>query len=94
MVGQWKGLDADGKEVVLFLEQDGKFEAVAKGERVKGTWAIDDKVDPMRFVLNFEGKKVASIAKVQKDNLLIEPVGPEGKLPSTFSENATYYKRQ
>ncbi len=94
MAGQWKGVDAEGQEVVLFLSRDGKFEAVAKGERLKGTWAVDDKVEPNRIDLDFEGKKISSIAKVQEDNLMIEPVGPDGKLPTVFSNKATYYKRQ
>lgn len=94
MAGQWKGIDAEGKEVVLFLSRDGKFEAMAKGENLTGTWVVDDKVEPNRIDLNFEGKKISSIAKVQGDNLMIEPVGSDGKLPTAFSAKATYYKRQ
>ena len=94
MEGQWKGVDAEGKEVVLFLHREGKFEAVARGERVAGTWLVDEEVEPNRIDLNFEGKKVSSIAKVQADNLLIEPVGSDGKLPTSFSKKATYYTRQ
>lgn len=94
MVGQWKGVDPDGKEVILFLHKTGEFQAVANGERVTGTWRIDETVVPGRIELNFEGKKVSSIVKLQDDNLVIEPVGSDGQLPTTFSPKATYYQRQ
>lgn len=94
MLGQWKGLDPDGKEVVLFLSKSGSFEAIANRERVVGTWLIDKTVEPHRIELNFEGKKVSSIVKLQDDNLVIEPVGTDGKLPTSFSSKATYYQRQ
>ncbi len=93
MVGQWKGLDSNGKEVVLFLNKTGEFQAVANGERVTGTWRVDETVVPNLIELNFEGKKVSSIVKLQDDNLVIELVGPDGKLPTSFSSKATYYQR-
>ena len=94
MAGTWKGKDADGNEVVLFLESDGDFEAIAKGDRLTGTWKLDEKTDPDRIDLIFETRTITSIVKMQGDSLLIEPVGEDGKIPTKFSNKATFYKRQ
>lgn len=94
MSGRWKGKDAKGQEVLLSLEEGGKFEAVSKGERLAGTWKVDSEAEPDRIDLIFESKTVSSIVKMQGDNLIIEPVGEDGKLPATFSKKASFYQRQ
>jgi hypothetical protein len=94
LAGRWKGEDAEGGEVVLFLEADGDFEAISKGERLVGKWKVDQTVEPNRIDLEFETRTFSSILKMQGDSLLIEPVGEDGKLPVKFSEKATFYKRQ
>lgn len=94
LAGRWKGKDAEGNEVVLFLEADGDFEAIAKGERLAGQWKVDQKAEPNRIDLTFETRTVSSIMKVQGDSMLIEPVGDDGKTPTKFTEKATFYKRQ
>jgi hypothetical protein len=91
--GRWKGEDASGHEVVLFLETDGGFEAISNGERLAGTWSVDEAAEPDRLDLVFEGRTLSSIIKLQGDNLLIESVGADGKLPTKF-DHATFYKRQ
>lgn len=94
LAGKWKGADAEGGEVVLFLNQNGDFEAVAKGERLKGKWKVDQEAEPDRIDLIFETSTFSSICKMQGDSLLIEPVGEDGKVPSKFTSKATQYERQ
>lgn len=94
LTGRWKGEDSEGGEVVLFLEDDGDFEAISKGERLVGKWSVDQKAEPNRIDLIFETRTISSIMKMQGDSLLIEPVGDDGKLPTKFTEKATFYKRQ
>lgn len=94
LAGRWKGEDADGGEVVLFLEADGDFEAISKGDRLTGKWKVDQTAEPNRIDFEFETRTISSIMKLQGDSLLIEPVGEDGKLPTKFSPKATFYKRQ
>jgi hypothetical protein len=94
LAGRWKGQDADGSEVVLFLEADGDLEAISKGDRLAGKWKVDQSVEPNRIDLIFETRTFSSILKIQGDSMLIEPVGDDGKLPTKFSDKATFYKRQ
>lgn len=94
MAGRWKGKDAEGGEVVLFLEPDGDLEAISQGERLVGKWKVDQTVEPNRIDLIFETRTISSILKIQGDSMLIEPVGEDGKLPTKFTDKATFYKRQ
>lgn len=94
MAGSWKGKNADGQEVVLYLESDGRFEAISQGERLVGTWSVNQEVTPNQIALNFENRTVTSIVKMQGDNLLIEPVEEDGVTPTEFSKKATFYQRQ
>lgn len=94
LAGRWKGKDAEGHEVVLFLEADGDFEAIARGERLVGKWKVDQDAEPDRIDLTFETRSISSIMKVQGDSMLIEPVGDDGKAPTKFTDKATFYKRQ
>ncbi len=94
MAGQWKSEDDDGKEVVLFLKGNQDFEAISHGERLSGTWRVDEDVSPNQIHLMLEeGREVTSIVKRQGDSLLIEQVGENGEIPSKFTDKATYYKR-
>lgn len=94
MAGQWKSEDDEGKEVVLFLNANQEFEAISHGERLRGTWRVAEDVTPNQIHLTFEeGRTVTSIVKRQGDSLLIEQVGEDGKVPSKFTDKATYYKR-
>lgn len=94
MTGRWKGKDAQGQEVVLYLRTGGEFEAISKGDRISGQWKVDEKAEPQRIDLVFENRTVTSIVKLSGDSLLIEPVGEDGAVPGEFSKNATYYKRE
>lgn len=94
LTGRWKGKDVGGYEVVLFLRDSGDFEAISKGDRITGKWILDEKADPQRIDLVFENRTVTSIVKLSGDGLLIEPVGEDGAVPTHFSKNATFYKRE
>jgi hypothetical protein len=94
LAGRWLGKDAEGGEVMLFLQPNGQFEAIAKGERLVGQWKVDQTVEPNRIDLSFETRTFSSIMRVQGDSMLIEPVGEDGETPKEFSEKATYYQRQ
>lgn len=94
LAGRWKGKDPDGQEVVLFLRNSGEFEAISKGDRITGQWKLDEKADPQRIDLVFENRTITSIVKLSGEGLLIEPVGEDGKIPTQFSKNATFYERE
>lgn len=80
---------------MLMILSTGRFEAVARGETLKGTWELNEDLEPARLTLSFdEGKPLVTIVKLQGDKLLIEPPGEEGAVPRSFSDKATVYLRQ
>lgn len=94
LAGRWEGKDAEGGQVVLFLNSSGDFEAISSGDRLVGKWKVDQTVTPNRIDLSFETRTISSIVKIQGDSMLIEPVGEDGKTPTEFTNKATFYKRQ
>lgn len=93
--GTWEGKDAQGHEAILYIRSEGQFEGMAKGESVKGTWKLNEEVEPQQITMNFEGgQPFVTIIKIQGDKMLIQPVTEEGKLPAAFSEKATVYVRK
>lgn len=93
--GSWQGKDAEGHEATMYLYATGKFEALAKGESVDGTWVLNEELEPNRITLQVEGgESFTTIIKVQGDKMLLEPVAEEGAVPRAFSERATVYIRQ
>ncbi len=95
ILGSWQGKDADGHEATMYFEPDGKFEGMAKGESIKGTWELNEELQPARVTLKFEdGAPFITIIKLQGDKMLIEPLPTEGTVPREFSEKATVYIRQ
>lgn len=94
LVGNWKTTDENGKEAFLFFHADNTFEAVGNGEKLPGQWAWTPESDPPQLELTFEQKKIITIAKLEGDQLLIEPRENQEELPKQFSAKAQKYRRQ
>jgi hypothetical protein len=94
LVGRWKTQSSDGTESVLWFKSDGTFEAIAKGENLPGKWTFNEDTDPKQLELVFEDRTIVTIAKLNGDELLIEPREEEAEMPSSFSDDAQKYRRQ
>lgn len=95
LVGRWKTSDGKGQESVLYFKSDGTFEALSKGEKLTGKWVFDEEATPHRLELTFEEqRKVITIAKLNVDQLLIEPREEEEEMPTKFSDKVQKFRRQ
>jgi len=95
LVGRWKTSDGKGQESFLYFKSDGTFEALSKGEKLTGQWIYDEEVTPHRLELTFEEqRKVITIAKLNVDQLLIEPREEEDEMPTKFSDKVQKFRRQ
>lgn len=95
LLGRWKTVDTDNAESVLFFKPDNKLEVLSKGEKLTGTWSFKEDVQPNQLELIFEeNRRIATIARLEGDQLLIEPREDEAEMPTKFTENAQKYRRQ
>lgn len=94
LVGRWKTTTAEGTESILSFKSDGTFEGLTGGEKLVGKWVFRRESEPNQLELNFEARKVVTIAKLVNDQLLIEPRADGAALPSKFSDEAQRYLRQ
>ena len=94
LIGSWKTVDAQGAESIIYFHADHNFDAIGKGEKLSGTWSIDEEQQPQRLELNFEDRKVVTIFRLEGDQLLIEPREKDQELATQFSEKAQKYRRQ
>lgn len=94
LVGNWKTVDNSGKEALIFFHADHTFEAVGNGEKLPGQWVWRDDTDPPQIELNFEQKKIVTIAEIEGNQLLIEPRESKEDMPTQFSDKVQKYRRQ
>lgn len=95
LVGRWKTIDADGHESVLFFRVDGKFDAITGGEKLPGTWSLNEEVNPAQLQLIFEEQKIVrTLIKISGDQLLVEHAEEGQDYPKEFTDDATKYRRQ
>lgn len=87
-------MDDQNKESIIYFHSDHKFDAIGKGEKLSGTWVIDEESTPNKVELNFEDRQVVTIYRLEGDQLLIEPREKDEEMPTKFSEKAQKYRRQ
>lgn len=94
LVGNWTTVDQTGKESLLSFHADQTFEALGNGEKLSGQWLWRDETEPAQIELNFEQKKIVTIAKIQGNQLLIEPREGKDDMPSQFTDKVQKYQRR
>jgi len=95
LIGRWKTVDNEGHEAALIFKPDQALEALSRGETLTGHWTFNEDTEPCRLELTFEEQSaIVTIAKLEGDQLLIEPREEDDELPTQFTSKAQKYRRQ